>query len=437
MQPLWEQSISFKKALAIAAVQKRRFDDEINQQEQKNGALEQQIEQLKLELDKYKTPSSPELLLNTCFNLGSHCSSAAAEEENSDFSLQLENLAISATLWNRAAEFLPPSIHAFLCQVLEYTARRRIGSQVDNNNENNTGAALASSLIFPSHLAAGTPTPTQALIQLTHAIISAPTSSASSTPHQTEEILVKAASCLGELCKHPHDCLTLQDFSLLQEFISTLSTAAYCSTSEKGVSNTENTYAIGEEHNENNTTPPTAAGALGEAPLSSSLNALRLLKAFQSSCGTGYLVLGCAAHTLKSFIHHLRGLVIGETINELHPPLPLTPSAEMRSEEESFSEESLVIACGKISRIVQYCLRELPSWSCELPFQDEFLREVATAVWDISAASKIIAPAHPETAKQGQRCAALLVSALQQMSHSTSRDDCRTTVMTDTRKNRF
>ena len=47
---------------------------------------------------------------------------------------------------------------------------------------------------------------------------------------------------------------------------------------------------------------------------------------------------------------------------------------------------------------------------------DGFLRSVAAAIWEGSAACDVVAPAHPEVAKQGQRCAALLVSALQKMS---------------------
>jgi len=430
MQPLHEQNIPVKQALAIACIQKRRFDEELNHQKQENARLKQQIEQLELKLDKYKAAASPELLLNTCFNIGSPSFSAAEEEASSNFSLQLENLAISATLWNRAAGVLPPSIHAFLCQVFEYTAQRNIRTQPDNENN-----ASATAVPFPStsssHPAAGPSTPTQALVHLAQDIVSAPTSFAPCTSPKTEEVLLKGASCLGELCKNPRDCLTLRDFSLLQEFISTLLRTACCSTSEKCVLSTKNTQAIGsneEEHHENSSTPIPAAVASSEAPVSSSLNALRLLEAFQSSCGTGYLVLGCAAHTLQSFIQHLRGLVTGETM-ELQPPLPSASLGEMKN--EAASEESVVVACGNIAGILQSCLRELPSWSCELPFQDEFLREVATAVWDISAASKVIAPAHAETAKQGQRCAALLVSALQQMSESSSRDDCRTTIMND------
>lgn len=295
----------------------------------------------------------------------------------------------------------------------------------------------SSSSSSSSHLAAGTPTPTQALVQLTHGIITSPTFSASFTSPKIKEILVNAASCLGKLCTHPHDCLSLQDVPLLQEFMSTLLTTACCSSSKESGTNTTNTHDIKsneEEQNKNSSTPLAKDGTGSEAPRpssSSSLNALFLLEAFQKSCGTGYLVLGCASHTLQSFIQHLRGFVTGETL-EKQPPLPLTPVAETKiGEEESFSEESLVVACGNVARILQSCLRELPSWSCELPFEDEFLREIATAVWDISATSKVIAPAHPETAKQGQRCAALLVSALQQMSQSASRDDCHTAIMND------
>ncbi len=432
MQPLWEQNVSFKQALAIAAVQKRKFDEEIKQYEQKNAGLEQQIENLKLELAKYRAAASPELLLTTIFNSDSPSSSSAEEL----FSLQLETLAISATIWTRAAEILPSSNHSFLCQVFEYTARRRI----EPNNQENAASAVASSSSSSSLAAAGTSTPTQALIHLTHDIITTPFSSTSSST-AIENILTKAASCLGELCKHPHECLTLQDFSLLQEFISTLLTTACCSTSDKNQKHEEDTHVLGSNREEN------GHRNVGRIPTAATVAppALSLLEALQSSCGTGYLVLGCASHTLKSYIQRLKGIVTGEIMEVLEkpPPPPLlllataTPSAETCTTEEKqellFTEESLLVACGNIAPIVQSCLRQLPSWSAELPSEDEFLREVAAAVWAVSSASEVIAPAHGEIAKQGQRCAALLVSALQQMAvASSARDDCGTTATMDT-----
>jgi hypothetical protein len=421
MQPLWEQSISFKQALAIAAVQKRRVDAVLQQQEQRTAELEQQIEHLKSELAKYQADTSSELLLNACFNSSSPSSLASEEEQSSSdyFSHQLETLAISATLWNRASENLPPSAHGFLCRVLEFSSRRR------RTGVENTTTLSISSCISPLE-AVGTPTPTQALIQLTQDIVTAPCMSS-----KTTEILVNAASYLGELCKHPHECLTAQDFSLLQEFISTLITTSCCRTLLPA--------NINAEEEENTTTTKLKNGL---APSSTGSVKSTLLEAFQSSCGTGYLVLGCAAHTLHRFIQRLRALVTGDLIMEPPPPppppqqqqqqsLPPPPEnlIETRIEADFSTEESLVTACGSIACIVQACLRELPSWSVELPFQDEFLREIATAVWDVSVASKVIAPVHGEIAKQGQRCAALLVSALQKMSLANSREDYGTATM--------
>jgi hypothetical protein len=423
MQPLWKQNISFKQALAIAALQKRKFDEEIKQQEQRNAELQDQIEGLKLELKKYKAEASPELLLSKTFSpLGNHSPcSTAAEEESFDFALQLDTLAISATLWTNAAEILPLDTHTFLCQVLNYTAQRKKTTTQINNST--TDAAAPSSTTFP--LAGGTPTPAQALIQLTHDIIATLLSSSSSAPKMMEEVLVKAAFCLGQLCKHPHDCLTLQDFSLLQESISTLIITSCCRKLEKIQSNVEKVSNIEENAAENWT------ASLAGAVTTEASSALCLLEAFQSSCGTGYLALGCAAHTLQSYMQRLRGLVTGELELEVDPPPSPSTTMELIIEENLLDEESLVNACGNVARIVQSCLRELPSWSAEMTFQDEFLEEIAAAVWDINAASEVIAPAHAEIAKQGQRCAALMVSALQQMSAISSRDDCGTTIVND------
>ena len=409
--PPWERAISFKTALAIAAVQKRKFDAELSTWQQKYAELEQKIQVLEAEKAKAIACGTPEVLLAAVFNTNSFLPDGLPTQAF-DLPKQLDSLATSATLWTRAAEILSPDIYPFLCQVIDYATRRKATpttvADVDNiacygcgdfdGNTATTGATAAALI--------GTPTPAQSLILLmkditlgTSTFEMATTTTTAATENYDEIILPEAVSCLSQLCLRPLDCLSEQDFAALQEFISLLLTACYTYTTNDDID-----IDSSDTHLETS-----ISGRYSIMPTKSSKAALTLLDTLQNSAGTGYIVLGCAGHGLQDLLVRLRAAVTGE--GEVVPP------DQKNQEKDLDQEERLIVrACLQVSSIVQNCLRELPTWSVEMSPDDGFLRSVAAAIWEGSAACDVVAPAHPEVAKQGQRCAALLVSALQKMS---------------------
>lgn len=415
--PPWEQDIPFKTALAIAAVHKRKFEAEIRSWQQKCVAFEQKLEQLEAENARAIASGSPEVLLEAIFATSTH--PRPTENLAYDLPEQLDSLAISASLWSKAAETLHLDSHPFLCQVLDYAARRRAtqaASEVDNTSAAGGGSTAGAAAALIS-----TPTPAQSLIKLMKDI----TFTASSSQSHQATILPQAAACLTQLCLRPLDCLSEQDFTSLQEFISELLTATYTADSSQDLPRKESEEECGgnlgsmeETHSQWKTTAAAAtrieqsrAGDCSSSSFSGNHAAIRLLETLQNSSGTGYLVLGCAGHGLQDLLRRLRASVIGEQERDLAPLLP--GSKDLDQDQE---ESLLVRACMQVATVLHSCLRELPAWSGEMSPDDGFLRGVAAAIWDASAMCDVVAPAYPEVAKQGQRCAALLVSALQQMS---------------------
>ena len=412
-RPLWECDIPFKQALAVAAVQKRRFDAEIHQLQQKCTALQQQIDALQHENAKSNNSASNiEHLLASIFSADNNTATTAATASPEDFlPSHLEALSQSAHLWKNAAEILlSHTHHPFLCQLLEYNTRRRALTTEDEQSKQTSSTPFLGGVTTPIH----------ALIQLLSDIIITSGSTTATTLKNIDvgAATAAAASCLSELCLRPSQCLAVDDFSALQEFISHVIDAACDGSSAETLPSDMNNQEKEIEKEEGEK----------EGEDSTTAIAKKLLEMFQRSAGTGYMVLGCAADALLHLIQQLRALVTGQP--SLISPPPFTSSSLTAVEEEKEEGEASsaryhheneknekVLVCTSIAMavVLQGCLRELPRWATEMVSSDDFLQSTAASIWEVSEVCKVVAPAHPEVAKQGQRCAALLVSALQQM----------------------
>jgi len=348
--PLHEQAISFKTALAVAAVQRRRHNIEVEQLEQRCKALEQMLEATK-QKEQQKSDNIMSLIA-----AGSDFSEASGVA-----SLEVQLACMES--WRAAAQLTPLEMHPFLAKLLQHSSHRR-------SKEQSIGILC---------------TPTQACIEVLEAVMT-DASASENQAAQHAEIILSTTNCLVALCSRPAEVISDEDFSRLQSFTGSL-LESICRCGERSE------IAVARCKN--------ASEAMGQ-----------IFSALKAGPMTGYIVLGCAAHSLHAVVSSLAARVTGETS-------PRQGGALEEQEEEwgGVSDAALSNSCVASAQLLQDCLRGSPVAMTAMPPDETFMRGVAEAMWATSEVCNVIALAHSEVAKQGQRCAALLVSALQQVCH--------------------
>ena len=401
--PPWEQTISFKFALAVAAAQKRAFDEELRGRKEKTLALEQQNRELQAQVDSIHHSHTRESVLNSIFASNQTEDSLEGGDEDS-LSSRLSQLSLSAHFWTTcASDLFGTSIHTqqFLNKVFKYVC---LCDGDDNDGDH-----------CHHHLLAPLTTPVQALLQTIDDIIR--------VNHDTSNISIDTRGilrdCIGYIAaivtvgisgaaavppqlNHPSECMGPDDYNAIHQFIKDVMLhpcpkpllQRQQQPSNDGDGNTDN-----------------------KEKESALLTQCALDGFIQASSSTGCIVLGCAVQNQYDLLLSLKSIVTQEINNK---------------EQEEDEEEAIIDRCIiQHALIVQQCLRLLPAWCNPSPAfsslsppshpptpSEEFLQQISRTIWESTEVCAVVAPAHPDVAKQGQRCAALLVDALQHISKS-------------------
>lgn len=355
-EPAWEQNISFKSALAVAAVLTKNYEAKLAAAEDRCSALSEELEQLKAK--ELHAPENLSSLVAPGINDGSAFPA---------FSLQDQLRCMEK--WMQASEAVAPELHLFLARLQQYAAHRRRG---DGRKQ-----------LYC--------TPAQACIEALQGVLMAAPGAADAQQHS--QIISNATACLAALCMRPLELLDPSDWEALQDF--TGGVVGHIAGTPMAIATTSTPNQ--EPAHPIVNLPPGGAGNQVD----------KILSALVASSSTAYIVLGCAAHALLAAMSCLVAAVTGE-----HQELTPGGNAELPA-----NEAGSAAACLTCASLLQRCLKTLPAAMADHPPDDDFLRSVAKVVWAVSEKCSVVAPVHPQVAKEGQRCAALLVSAFQRACH--------------------
>jgi hypothetical protein len=362
--PPWEQKVSFKHALALAAVLKRKHDKQAAELNDKCSALKHQVEILQVKHASLQRDTSAERLRAFMHGIGNdHAIPPIASLEQ----------------WNRAIDSLPQ--HASLLSHLhEYTVLQSLSTALCFSESEPVPGLVAAALQL---------TPARALVSVLTDMMK---------QSVERESMRRVVECLSDFCAISHDVMTPEeDVDALQNFCLQMLMAA---------SGLQDVTCLPVDNNVDTGT----AEAKGQ-PDDGSLTAAELLTILQKHSTTGMLVMASAAYCLQSILKKLAGDITGEF------------AGTAATEAQGLSNESNILtASQQIASLLHKCLRDLPDWISlsEVTIDDDFLSGIASAVWSSAELGSIISPLHPEVARQSQRSAALLISALQRISAPSS-----------------
>jgi hypothetical protein len=390
--PLWEHDISFKKALAIAAVQQRKFKTKLEGLRSRCTELEREVATLKEQLARHTPTASTlvDLLTPNQDNDRSPASDAAADGPE-EGALQYHLACLAA--WINAENVLQTPAKTVLAQVQVYNMRKQLASSVANRR-----------LLGPSAtslLGAPVPALVSALEDLTAQCASL--SNRRQEFNQALQAVDRILACLATLCLQPSHGQQPVDFLCLQRFVSRLLPTYGIESSSDDHKSAEMSDNVDDRMLD--ATTNASASCRTTTIVTHSIDQLR-----KNGAGTGLILLGCAAHALHAAVEAL----VDDLVRLSPEKEGNATSAACPIEGEHAMDHACPKACIRLADVVQACLRDLPAWTVVLPPSDDYLRAVAEDVWNAGERCKLAIQMHPEL-REVQRCGAILMDALQQV----------------------
>lgn len=381
--------VDFKHALAVAVVQRRRYEAEIQRLRKQLEVLQQEMAGLHFAAKENDTLCTQSHLLSALLEPQPTAASPPVDAAKQESPLQ------NLLYWQRATELLPPELQGFLGRLQRYLvlkeAREKTGKPA--------GAILQR-------------TPLCALLE---GISDVMEHSMDTTDDSLAAPLEQCIACLAALSAQPTQAFAATDADSLQHFIAwLLNLLCNPAPAEEGAHGSAGEAAgdAPEQHllDTQNANTTGATSNLEAAGSTLENLVLQVLHHLSSGPGTGLVLLACTTEAVLADLQALAAVITGE-LGTGTPP----PAAAATGEG---NELALLQAVSRLMPLLHTCLRSLPAWTAEVVPADDFICSVAAAVWGSSEACKPIALTHGVIARQAQRATALLMTALQQMSRN-------------------